>query len=416
MGDAWHELFDRQLAQLHEAHRFRRRQIARPIDATRVVVGGHTLVNFASNDYLGLAHHPRVMAAFSRAAADYGVGSGAAPLITGYTDAHAAAEETLARWKSTQRAVLFPSGFQANLAIVQALATAAARGGCAARFLLDKLCHASLVDAARASAANLGSAGTSHYRVFPHNGIQKLATLLARGETNADADTPSADTPPTRDAILTESIFSMDGDRADLPAIVELKRRHGALLVLDEAHGSGVYGEAGAGLAAELGLSGDVDATIVTLSKAAGVIGAAVCGSAALCDVLVNLGRPYIFSTSVPAAVAAAAAESIAVMRDEPDRQRRVRQLAAYVRRRLTDAGFDLPPGDSPILPICLGDEAAALTAAGRLAEQGVYVLAIRPPTVAVGTSRLRITLSAEHADAQVEHLCDALVRTAAPR
>ena len=204
----------------------------------------------------------------------------------------------------------------------------------------------------------------------------------------------------------------MDGDAADLPALASLKQSAGTsppLLVVDEAHGSGVYGPGGAGLAAELGLSAAVDVTVVTLSKAVGVGGAAVCGSRAFCDVLVNLGRAYVFSTSVPPMVAAAAEASVGVMRDEPERQRRVRALARRVRAELSTAGFALPPGDSPIIPLVLGDERAALSAADRLADRGLLALAIRPPTVARGTSRLRVTLSSEHSDGQVDHLLAAL-------
>ncbi|MDB5295672.1 MAG: 8-amino-7-oxononanoate synthase [Phycisphaerales bacterium] len=411
--DAWPSLFAAELARLDAARLRRVRRALNPIDAVRVRLGGRTLVNFSSNDYLGLTHHPRVVAAAQAAAARYGVGSGAAPLVTGHTDAHAAAEAAIAAWKGTAAAVLFPSGFQANLAIVQALAAVAARAGRPVRFLLDKLCHASLVDAARAVAAGASTNAddgppAASYRVFPHNGVGKLARLLG---TDDPAGGGGGAARPL-DVILTESIFSMDGDAADLTAIAALKASAGSppLLVLDEAHGSGAYGPAGAGLAAELGLSAAVDATVATLSKAVGVAGAAVCGSVDLCDVLVNLGRAYVFSTSVPATTAAAAAESIAVMRDEPHRQARVRALARRVRAELSAAGVTLPPGDSPIIPVVLGTEAAALTAADRLRERGLLVSAIRPPTVPRGTSRLRVTLSSEHSDAEVEALMAGLL------
>ena len=209
--------------------------------------------------------------------------------------------------------------------------------------------------------------------------------------------------------VVTESIFSMDGDSADLAMLAELKRQFGFLLVLDEAHAAGVYGPAGAGWAAELDLSSAVDLTVVTLSKAVGVIGGAVCGSADWIAAVVNFGRPYVYSTSPPPGIAAAITAALDVMVDEPDRQARVRRLAREVRARLVAAGLTLPPGDSPILPIVLGGEAEAVAAADHLAAAGLYVAAIRPPTVPRGTSRLRVTLSSAHTDEQIDRLTDKL-------
>jgi 8-amino-7-oxononanoate synthase len=401
-SDSWHRAFRGEIDRLGSASLLRSRRVVTPIDAVHVEIGGRRLINFASNDYLGLSHHPRVIAAMVDAAQQYGAGSGAAPLITGYTPAHERAEQAIAAWKGAEAAVLFSSGYQANVALVHALAECASRAGRETRFLLDKLCHASLVDAVR------GVGAGKSFRIFPHNNIEKLRRMLAR-----DADEPDARSRQPLDVILTESIFSMDGDAADLAAIAAAKRECAAetpLLVVDEAHGSGVYGPAGAGLAAELGLlTADVDATVVTLSKAIGVIGAAVCGSRQLCDVLVNLGRPYIYSTSMPAAVAAAATAAIQVMREEPHRQQRVRDLAKTVRAELACMGLEIPPGDSPIIPIVLGEESAALAAAEKLQEQGILALAIRPPTVAKGSSRLRLTLSCEHTDPEIDQLLSAL-------
>ena len=202
--------------------------------------------------------------------------------------------------------------------------------------------------------------------------------------------------------VVTESIFSMDGDAADLPGIARLKQKHPFLLLLDEAHGSGVYGSGGAGYAAELSLGSIVDVSIVTLSKAIGVIGGAVCASEKFCDAVVNFGRPYIYSTNLPPAAAMAVEAAIEVMRDEPQRQERLRALAIDVRNRLRQIGFEIASGDSPIIPVLLGDETEAMGAAGRLLEGGFLVVAIRPPTVPRGTSRLRITLSSEHGQEEV--------------
>jgi 7-keto-8-aminopelargonate synthetase-like enzyme len=285
--------------------------------------------------------------------------------------------------------VLLPSGYQANHAAIGAIAGVAATAGRNVRFLLDKLVHASLLDAVRATEVA--------FRIFPHNGIEKLGRLL----DSADAD--------ELQVVVTESIFSMDGDAADLPSIAELKRRYDFILFLDEAHASGVYGPDGRGYAASLNLSEIVDLSIVTLSKALGSIGGAVCGSARWCDAIVNFGRAYLFSTAVPPSVCATACAAIEVCCCEPHRRQRVLALAARVRSELLAGGAEIPSGDSPIVPIILGEESAALSAAGRLRDAGLFVPAIRPPTVARGTSRLRVTLSCEHTDAEVESLLAAL-------
>ena len=373
------------LAGRRAGHTLRVRRPVVPIDATHVEIDGRRLVNFASNNYLGLTHHPRVLAAFTAPA---GVGSGAAALVTGHTAHHAAAESAIAHWKGTAAAVLLGSGYAANAAAVGAVA---AVGG-NVRFLVDKLSHASLIDAVR-------SAASASYRVFPHNNLGKLRRLLA------DADASQLQ------CVVTESIFSMDGDAANLAGLAALRAEFGFLLLLDEAHAAGVYGPNGAGLAAELGLSASVDLSVVTLSKAVGVVGGAVCGSADWVDAVVNFGRPYVFSTSLPPAVAAAATAAIDVMADEPARQARVRELSQRVRTHLSVAGLRLPPGDSPIVPIVLGDEAAALAAANRLRDAGLLVAAIRPPTVPRGTSRLRVTLSCEHTDGEVDTLVSAVAQ-----
>jgi 7-keto-8-aminopelargonate synthetase-like enzyme len=235
------------------------------------------------------------------------------------------------------------------------------------------------------------------YRVFPHNSLAKLRRLLEDSEAGG------------LQVVVTESIFSMDGDAADLAGLAELKREHPFMLVLDEAHAAGVYGKGGAGLASELDLQHAVDVSVATMSKAMGCVGGAVCGSRAFCDALVNLGRAYLFSTSIPPFVAAAAEAAVGVMRDEPQRQQRVRQSAARVRAVLGNDGLEIPPGDSPIVPVILGEEVLALEAAQRLLSAGILVPAIRPPTVPRGGSRLRVTLSSEHTDAELDRLLEAL-------
>ena len=389
------------------ANGFRSRAVVEPIDAVTVESTGVRLVNFSSNDYLGLSHHPAVISAMTAAASHTGAGAGASALITGYTPHHQAAERALADWKRTESAVLLGSGFVANLAAVQTILAAA--GSKPVRFLVDKLCHASLIDAV---------VGTGNYRVFPHNHLPKLKRLLE-------------ESPPGQlQVVVTESIFSMDGDPADLSGIAALKQSHDFLLLLDEAHATGIFGPTGSGLAEAVGVMADL--SVVTLSKALGCVGGAICGSQDWCDAVVNFGRPYIYSTNLPAPVAAAAAVAIEIARTDTDRRKRLHDNISYVRTGLAEppqsGGIKIPEGDtcdlrdrsdlrylpnfgidSPILPILLGDESTALTAAAFLRDRGLLVLPVRPPTVPRGTSRLRITLSSEHTRPQLDQLLAAL-------
>lgn len=391
MGGIWEQV-DAHLADRAASHLLRRRRVIESAGAVHVRVAGRQLVNFASNDYLGLTHCRQVSDAVMRAIEAHGTGAGAAGLITGYGPEHEAAEREIARWKGTEAAVLLPSGYQANVAAVQTLAAIGELAGGGVRFLVDKLAHASLIDAVRATGAP--------FRVFPHNGMAKLKRLLS----DAPAD--------QLQVVVTESIFSMDGDAADLRALAQLKAEHPFVLVLDEAHASGVYGPNGCGYASELSLENAADIAIVTLSKAMGLMGGAVCTSAELADLLINHARAYIYTTSVAPVVAAGAIAAIDVMQHEPHRQQRLREQARRVRdelksRGLTVGGLD----DSPILPVIVGAPQAALKAGARSREEGILVGAIRPPTVPPGASRLRITLSSEHTDDQIKRLCETLRR-----
>ena len=391
MGSAWDSMAGEVLAGLEAIGLGRRRQIITPVSSTQVLIDGREYLNFASNDYLGLSRHPRVLAAMASSISQAGAGAAASPLITGYTSIHAAAEEHIARWKGTQAAVLLPSGYQANQAAIQTLALVAEKCGKKARFILDKLCHASLIDAVQGA--------VDAFRVFPHNHLPKLDRLLE--------DAPDGQT----QIVVTESIFSMDGDAADLPGLIELKRKHSFTLLLDEAHATGVYGPAGSGLAAELALRWEVDVSILTLSKSIGCAGGAICGTRIFCDAVVNLARAYIYSTSLAPALAAGTDAAISVLEEEPAHQVRLRELAARVRGELKKTAFTIPSGDSPIIPIILGSESAAMEKSQSLREQGILVLPIRPPTVPRGTSRLRITLSSAHRDEDVDQLIRSLNR-----
>jgi 8-amino-7-oxononanoate synthase len=388
-GDWLNDLLGQELTRRAAEHQLRKRIPINTIDSVHVEIEGKRYVNFASNNYLGLTHHPDVIRAVAQATKAYGVGSGASGLVNGFTAAHESCERAIAKWKGTEAAVLLPSGYQTAHAIVHAMAGVKEFLAGGVRFLLDKLCHASLVDAITGSGAP--------YRIFPHNNLEKLTRLLL----DAPAD--------QLQVVVSESIFSMDGDAVDLKGLADLKARRPFVLVLDEAHGSGVYGTDGAGFAAEAGLQDAIDVSLVTLSKAVGVMGGAVCGSKQFCEAIVNWGRAYIYSTAVPPAIAAGIEEAIGVMKREPQRQIRVRELARRVRHELKRQGKEIIDGDSPIIPIILGSEERALEAAKKLREKNLLVIAIRPPTVARSTSRLRVTLSCEHSDKELEELIGAL-------
>jgi 8-amino-7-oxononanoate synthase len=387
--DSLGALLERELSRLTDAQLLRQRRVVRALDAVHVQLGESVYVNFCSNNYLGLTHHPRVIEAMRVISEKCGAGSGAAGLISGYTELHAATENTIAKWKGYESAVLLPSGYQANVAAIQALAAVGHAKKNGARFLIDKLAHASLLDAVRACDAT--------WRVFPHNGMSKLERFLREaGEDQLQV-------------VVTESIFSMDGDEADLRSMAELKERFAFVLVVDEAHASGVYGANGAGLAAERGAAQGVDISIATFSKAAGCMGGAICASKDFCSAVVNFGRAYIYSTEIAPAICGGIDAAISVMREEPERQTRVRELSRELRAGLLKNGWDVAEGESPIVPIILGDEKAALGMSKKLLEKGFLVGAVRPPTVARGTSRLRVTVSCEHGDKEVEGLTRAL-------
>ena len=345
----------------------------------RVVCDGRSLINFSSNDYLGLANHPALKDAAIEAVERAGFGAGASRLVCGTNTAHEELESTLANFKRTPAALSFSSGYAAAMGTIPALC------GKDDVIILDKLCHACLVDGARLSG--------SHLRVFPHNDMGKLDSHL---QWAARAH------PQAKVMILAESVYSMDGDRALLLEMVALKERFGAWLFLDEAHGVGVFGSGGRGLADELGVAGQIEVQMGTLGKALGAHGAYIAGSRALCDFLINRNRAFIYSTAPPAPVAAAASCAVGIVQsDEGD------LLRAMLWQNIRDleARLGLGKSASAILPLIIGDEQAALKCAAQLLQDGFLVPSIRFPTVARGTARLRITLSAAHRSDDVEAL-----------
>ena len=347
--------------------------------------GGHRLLGFCSNDYLGLAQHPQLIAAFKRAADDIGVGSTAAHLVCGHRREHALLEEALAEWTGRERVLLFSTGYAANLGVQQALL-----GGIdGALCVQDKLNHASLIDGARLAGATL--------KRYPHADVSGAARQLASR-------------PGVPALLATDGVFSMDGDVAPLRELAVLAAREGATLMVDDAHGLGVLGEHGAGAVAAAGLGArEVPVLMATLGKALGCAGAFVAGSAALIEGLTQFARPHVYSTAMPPAVAAAACAAVKLAREEAWRRAKLVALIARFRRGAADIGLPQMNSSTPIQPVVLGDADAALAASRALEAQGLLVTAIRPPTVPAGQARLRITLSAAHEEEHVDRLLDAL-------
>ncbi len=377
-----------QLADLRSRSLLRRLRTFDTPQQPEIEEGGRKLLSFASNDYLGLATEPALKEAAKAAIDRYGVGSGAARLISGSLAPHAQLEDAIARFKGTEAALAFSSGY------ATALGTLGALCGEEDVILLDKLSHASLIDGARLSRATV--------RVFPHNHLGKLESHL---------DWAAENHPAARVVIVTEAVFSMDGDRALLPEIVALKNRFGAMLLVDEAHAVGVLGRNGRGLADALRLEGEVDIQMGTLSKALGVSGGYIAGSRRLIELLVNRARSFVYSTAPPPAVAAAATAAIEFMESEAGEKRREKlwENLACFGGEMPHLFADGRKIQSAIIPIILGDNGRALEAADRLAERGLYVPAIRHPTVPRDSARLRITMSAKHTQEQIAALCGVL-------
>jgi 8-amino-7-oxononanoate synthase len=363
----------------------RRRRVveARTRGSPRVRVEGRELLAFCSNDYLGLGDHPDVIAALVAAASEWGVGSGASHLVSGHCSEHHALEEELAAFIGRPRALLFSTGYMANLAVV---ATLLGRGD---RVFEDRLNHASLLDAGLASGARFSR--------YPHADVAALRSRLARGAGS-------------RTMVVTDGVFSMDGDVAPLRELASACREADASLFVDDAHGFGVLGPTGRGSIEAAGLGAqDVPILMGTLGKGCGTFGAFVAGSDDLIETLLQRARTYIYTTALPPAVAAATRASLRLMQHEPWRRSRVLEHVARFRREAMQLGLLLTASSTPIQPLLLGSEAAALAASDALLAAGIWVPAIRPPTVPAGTSRLRITFSAAHTDADVDQLLEAL-------
>jgi 8-amino-7-oxononanoate synthase len=372
-----------ELDQKKSAGLYRRRRTLGSAQGARVLVDGKSLLNFCSNDYLGLANHPDVIRAFQKATEKYGVGSGSSHLVCGHSAEHHALEEELAAFTGRERVLLFSTGYMANLGVVQALL---GRGDAVFE---DRLNHASLIDGGLHSGAQ--------FQRYRHGDIEHLRELLEK-------------TAVEKKLIVTDGVFSMDGDIAPLPELAALAAAHDAWLMVDDAHGFGVLGTQGAGVAEHFALSAtQLPVLMGTLGKSFGTFGAFVAGDSALIEYLINTARPYIFTTALPPAVAAATRVSLRLLREEAPRREKLQALITHFRHEAHALGLDLLASTTPIQPIVLGSNERALAWSAALETKGFLVGAIRPPTVAVGSARLRITFSAAHERTDIDGLLQAL-------
>lgn len=377
------QLLRLQLDRRRQQNLYRQRLVLESAQQPQVRIDGREVLAFGSNDYLGLANHPGVIAAFRQAADRYGVGSGASHLICGHSTEHHALEEELAEFTARPRALLFSTGYMANLAVISTLS------GKGDTVHEDRLNHASLLDG--------GLLSRARFSRFPHGDVAALGQRMASIRSG-------------RQLVVTDGVFSMDGDLAPLPELARECRKQGSWLMVDDAHGFGVLGKNGGGCAEHFGLDAEALPILMgTLGKGFGTFGAFVAGSEALVETLIQFGRTYIYTTALPPAVAAATRASLRLLRSETWRREKLQTLIHRFRVGATDLGLQLMQSSTPIQPVMVGDDGAVVTVGKHLARQGIHVGSIRAPTVPAGSARLRITLSATHSEAQVDRLLQAL-------
>lgn len=378
--DKWQTLVAA-LDERRNASLYRQRKVSHSPPGPEMVIDSHACLCFCSNDYLGLANHPEVAAAFKQGTKKYGVGSGAAHLINGHSHAHHILEEELAAFTGRQRALLFSTGYMANLG---AISTLCGRGE---RLYQDRLNHASLLDGGLLSGARL--------QRYPHLNHRDLA-----GKCSEHAPK----------MIVTDGVFSMDGDIAPIPELARIADQHDAWLMVDDAHGLGVLGKTGRGTLEHFGLDAQqVPILMGTLGKGLGSFGAFIAGDELLIETLIQQARSYIYTTAMPAAVAEATRTSLKLIDSEPWRRERLQQLIAHFKQGAEQLGLELMPSDTPIQPLLIGDSSKATQLSEQLLQRGILVSAIRPPTVPEGSARLRITLSASHDESQIDRLLGVL-------
>jgi len=372
-----------QLDGIKQQQLYRSRQVIEGPQGAKVTIDGLSYDNFSSNDYLGLANHPKVAAAFKRAVDGYGVGSGSAHLICGHSHQHHALEEELADFTGRERALVFATGYMANLGVIAGLLS---KGD---EVLQDKLNHASLIDGGLISGAR--------FRRYPHGNLTRLEQLLQQSTVE-------------KKLIVSDGVFSMDGDQADLKGLVSLADKSASMLMIDDAHGLGVLGETGAGIVQQQGLNQQqVPILMATLGKSLGTAGAFIAGSEDLIELLIQRARSYIYSTAMPAAIMAATRVSLQLCQQESWRRDKLRSLIGRFRDGAEQLGLQLMSSDTPIQPIILGSNEAVMSVSKYLKKNKILVGAIRHPTVPKNTERLRITLSASHSEAQVDRLLQVL-------
>ncbi|MDP2939194.1 MAG: 8-amino-7-oxononanoate synthase [Candidatus Omnitrophota bacterium] len=337
----------------------------------RVKIDGRNVINFCSNNYLGLANDPRLKDAAIEAIKKYGLGSGASRLVCGNMVLHKKLEEKIAEFKNQEACLVFNSGYTANLGIISAIMD---KDGIV---FSDRLNHASIIDGIVLSRAN--------FRRFPHNDMSALEELLNLNNN------------PKKKLVVTDTVFSMDGDIASLPEIVKICQKNNALLMIDEAHATGIFGKMGGGVAQHFGLKDEIDIQMGTLSKAMGCFGAFVCGKKDLIDYLINFSRAFIYTTSLPPSICASSIKAIEIIQLEPERRQRLWTNIKFLKEQLCNLGFNTLKSNSAIIPILIKNPILTMEFSQSLFEEGIFVQGIRPPTVARNESRLRITVTSKH-------------------
>ena len=376
------DILTARLAEVKESGLYRRLRAVESAQDAAIILEGQEVLLFSSNNYLGLANHPALKQAAREAIQQYGCGSGASRLISGSMAVHHELEQRLATLKKTEAALVFPTGYHANIGVLSALM------GAGDTILSDGLNHASIIDGCRLSRADT--------RVYRHADSAHLAELLQA-------------CPPTgQRLIVTDSVFSMDGDLAPLAEIVGLARQYDAWVMVDEAHATGVFGPHGGGLVEELGLAGQVDIRMGTLGKALGCVGAFVAGSHELIDWLVNRARSFIYTTAIPPAMAAAVLAALDIVEQEPERRQQLWDNTRFLSDGLRSLGYTLGATRSQILPVIIGEARETMVVAQAILQRGVFAHGIRPPTVPAGSSRIRVTPMATHTQDQLSRTLDA--------
>ena len=355
-----------------------------PPVAGLVQIDGQQFINFGSNDYLGIAASEEMVNAVNHYVSQLGWGAGASPLVNGRGTLHRRLEQELADFEETEAALLFPTGYAANVGTICSLV------GKSDVVFSDELNHASIIDGCRLSGAQV--------LVYRHNDMDHLESLLTESKSSAG-----------RRLIVTDGLFSMDGDLAPVPKLVELAQRFDAMLMVDEAHATGVFGDQGRGVCEHFGIEQQVDVRVGTLSKALGSLGGFIVGPQSLIDWVCNRARTYVFSTAQPEAIAGASLAALKIVREQPQRRERLLELANRLRGQLSELGFETGNSESQVIPILVGESELAVNMSKQLRAKGIYIPAIRPPSVPSGNARLRLSLSSDHTDAQIDSLVSVL-------